>query len=115
MVRESTYLKTGCNSFIEGKEKSTPLGFWSEQDILEYIYKNNIKICSVYGEVKEDNHKYSLTGYKRTGCIFCGFGVHLEKDKNRFEMLKETHPKLHNYCINKIGMSEVLDYINVKY
>ena len=29
--------------------------------------------------------------------------------------LKQTHPKLYDYCINKLGMGEVLDYINVKY
>ena len=43
------------------------------------------------------------------------FGAHLEKEPNRFQRLKVTHPKLHNYCINKLGMGEVLDYINVKY
>lgn len=115
MVRESTYLKTGCNSFEEGKEKSTPLGFWTEQDILEYIYKYNIKICSVYGNIKEENNTYITTGYSRTGCVFCAFGSHLEPSPNRFEKLKESHPKLHNYCINKLGMGEVLDFIGVKY
>ena len=43
------------------------------------------------------------------------FGVHLEKEPNRFQRLKETHLKQYNYCINKLGLGEVLDYINVKY
>lgn len=116
--REAAYLKTGCNAFNSGK--SQPLGFWTEQDILEYIYKYNIPIAKVYGEViKEENLAgdtiYKTTKEKRTGCLFCGFGCHLEKEPNRFQRLKETHPKLHNYCINKLGMGEVLDYINVKY
>lgn len=115
MVRESTYLKNGCNSFTQGKEKSQPLGFWTEQDILEYITKYNINICSVYGDIIKENDKYKLTGYQRTGCVFCGFGVHMEQTPNRFELLKETHPKIYNYCINKLGMGDVLDFINVKY
>jgi hypothetical protein len=27
----------------------------------------------------------------------------------------ETHPKQHNYCINKLGCGKVLDYIGVPY
>ena len=40
-----------------------------------------------------------LTGCRRTGCIFCAFGVHLEKSPSRFEMLKDTHPKQYDYCM----------------
>lgn len=117
-VRREAYLKTGCNSFKSGK--SQPMGFWTEQDVLEYIYTKNLEIASVYGEVVEDvdlfgNKTYRTTGEKRTGCLFCGFGCHLEKGTNRFQRLKQTHPKLYDYCINKLGMGEVLDYINVKY
>lgn len=112
--RESAYLITGCNGFKSNK--SMPLGFWTEQDILEYIKTKNIKIANVYGDIKQDKEgKYYTTGYKRTGCIFCGFGCHLEKGENRFQMLKKTHPKLYNYCINKLEMGKVLDYINVEY
>ena len=117
-VRKEAYLKTGCNSFKNGK--SQPLGFWTEQDILQYIFENNLKICSVYGDIVEErdilgNKYYRTTGESRTGCVFYGFGCHLEKNPNRFQRLKVTHPKLHNYCINKLGIGEVLDYINVKY
>ena len=51
-MREGVYLQTGCNNFKGGK--CTPLGFWRSQDILEYIYKYNIEIASIYGEVKMD-------------------------------------------------------------
>ena len=116
-VRKDAYLRTGCNSFKGGK--SQPMGFWTEQDVLEYIFINNLEIASVYGEIiqcEEDGKIiYKTTGEKRTGCLFCGFGVHLEKGENRFQRLNKTHPKLYNYCINKLGMGEVLDYINVEY
>ena len=113
-VRKEGYLKTGCNSFKNGK--SQPMGFWTEQDVLEYIVINNLEIASVYGDIiKNDKGLWETTGEKRTGCVFCGFGCYLEKEPNRFQRLKQTHPNLYNYCINKLGMGEVLDYIGVKY
>lgn len=63
---------------------------------------------------------YTTTGEKRTGCMFCGFGCHLEKSPNRFERMKSTHPQIWNYCIRPkdqggLGMGEVLDFIHVPY
>jgi hypothetical protein len=57
------------------------------------------------------------------------FGCHLEQSPNRFERLKETHPRQYDYCINGgeevngnwqpnkkgLGLGKVLDYIGVKY
>lgn len=116
--REAAYLKTGCNAFKSGK--SQPMGFWTEQDVLQYIVENNLKICSVYGDIVEEsdmlgNKYYRTTGERRTGCLYCGFGVTLEQEPNRFQRLKYTHPKQYRYCIEKLGLREVLDYINVKY
>ena len=118
--REAVYLKTGCNSFNSNKPKSTPLGFWTEQDILQYIFENNLTICSVYGDVVEEsdmlgNKNYRATGEQRTGCMFCMFGCHLEKEPNRFQRMKYTHPKQYKYCMEKLNLKEVLNYINVKY
>ena len=33
------------------------------------------------------------------GCIFCGFGFHLEKGETRFQRLARTHPKQYEYSI----------------
>ena len=66
-------------------------------------------------EAKIPYSKIYDMGYDRTGCMFCMFGVHLEKEPNRFQRMKETHPQLYNYCMNKLGLKEVLDYIGVKY
>lgn len=115
-LRKQEYIKKGCNSFESKRPASTPLGFWTEQDILQYLVENNLPYCSVYGEIKQDkNGKYYTTGAKRTGCMFCMFGVHNEKSPNKFELIRETHPKLHDYCINKLGCGRVLDFIGVKY
>lgn len=141
-LRTQSWLKNGCNGFNMSTPVSNPLSFWTEQDILKYIYENNLKIASVYGEVVytdglnyydsclNDSMKLTTTGCKRTGCIFCGFGAHMEKSPNRFEMLKQTHPKQYSYCMdggeydeqgiwkpnkNGLGMAHVLDELNKIY
>lgn len=101
--RESGYLKTGCNSFVPSNIKSNPMGFWLEKDIWDYIKKYNLPYSKIYD-----------MGEKRTGCMFCMFGVHLEKGENRFQRMRKSHPKLYDYCMNKLGLKLVLDYIGVK-
>ena len=43
------------------------------------------------------------------------FGAQLEQEPNRFQRLAITHPKLYDYCMNKLGIRDVLDYIGVAY
>lgn len=83
----------------------------------KYVTRNKrLEICSIYGEIKQKpDGTYYLTGEQRTGCVFCAFGCHLESEPNRFQRLEATHPKLYKYCMNNLGMKEVLDYINVPY
>lgn len=116
MLRERAWQRTGCNAFDTKKPKSQPMSFWTEQDVFQYIIENNLPFASVYGEIKQDKTgKYYTTGADRTGCMFCMFGCHLEKEPNRFQRMKETHPKQYDYCMNQLGMKEVLEYIDVPY
>lgn len=138
-LRKSNWIKHGCNSFESKNPKSNPMSFWTEQDVLWYIVKNKLPICSVYGEIVVDytamkqcenqisffdygifNDNRSLlrtTKCQRTGCVLCGFGCHLEKEgQGRFEMLKKTHPKFHNliYLLKNNGVTyaEAIDWVN---
>jgi 3'-phosphoadenosine 5'-phosphosulfate sulfotransferase (PAPS reductase)/FAD synthetase len=114
--RESNWIMYGCNAFEKKRPTSQPLSFWTEQDILEYLVKFNIPYSPVYGDIKQDeNGKYYTTVADRTGCMFCMFGCHLEKEPNRFQRIKVTHPKQWDYCMNKLGLREVLEYIGVAY
>lgn len=103
-LRMAEWLRVGCNSFDGKKKSSKPISFWLESDIWDYIKMHNIPYSEIYN-----------TGVDRTGCMFCMFGVHLDEEPNRFQRMKETHPKQYEYCINKIGCGKVLDYIGVKY
>lgn len=100
-MRKQAWIRHGCNAFDSKKKTSQPLSFWTEQDILEYIRIFNLDICSVYGDIETlENGDLHFTGAQRTGCVFCGFGAHLEKGTDRrFLRLKETHPQLYDYCM----------------
>lgn len=111
-LREQAWIRHGCNAFEGTHQTSQPLSFWLEQDILHYILEKHIEIASVYGEivgVDSNGMEYQpmegfdlplkCTGCDRTGCIFCGFGVHLEKGETRFQKLAKTHPKQYEYCM----------------
>lgn len=51
-------------------------------------------------EVKKEYMNYYTTGEQRTGCMFCGFGAHLEEEPNRFQRMSVTHPKCYEICMN---------------
>ena len=120
-LRQMKWKQGGCNLYDVRRPVSKPLSVWTEQDVLEYLVRFNLPYASIYGDiVRGDDGKLHTTGCHRTGCVFCGFGCQNEKEPNRFQRLKETHPKLYEYCMRDwdkggLGMSNVLDYINVPY
>ena len=146
-MRATEWLKHGCNAFDNVRPLSVPMSFWTEQDVLQYIKEEHLPIASVYGDIvyAEEPEQMRFSDYgidcggkeklrttrcDRTGCIFCAFGCHLEKEPSRFQRLKETHPRQYEYCIgggeydengvwlpNKegLGMGHVFDELNKIY
>lgn len=112
-LREQAWIRGGCNVFDGRHKSSQPMSFWTEQDVLMYIIENNLEISSVYGDIVSvdddgiehtpmpgvESGKLKCTGCDRTGCIFCGFGAHLQKGGDRFINLAKTHPKQYEYCM----------------
>lgn len=116
ILRKQIWLKQGYNAFDASEPKSTPLSFWTTQDILQYLKLTNIPYCSLYGNIIEgEDDKLKFTGYQRTGCAGCLYGCHLEKTPNRIEKLKETHPQIYNYLFEKLGYGPVCDYVGITY
>lgn len=147
--RFNMWIQNGCNGFDMKEPVSNPLSFWTEQDILHYIKEYDVPFCPIYGDIRikqenefanqmnlidylgcyEPKDILETTGCDRTGCVFCMFGCQLEKEPNRFQRLKKTHPRQYEYCIgggemvdgklqpNKegLGLGKVLNYIGVKY
>lgn len=121
MLRKQRWLRYGCNAFADKKRPtSNPMSFWTEQDVLEYLRIHNLPYASVYGDIVETESGLQTTGCDRTGCMFCLFGCDREKAPNRFQRMKETHPRQYDYCMRPIeekglGIKQVLEYIGVPY
>lgn len=116
--RRSAWMSTGCNAFHKKSPSSQPMSFWTENDVLKYLHTYNIPYASVYGDIVPYRGGWTTTGEHRTGCVFCAFGAHLEKTPNRFQRLKQTHPKLWDYCMRSweehgLGMRKVLEFIGI--
>lgn len=120
VLRKTDWLQNGCNLFNKTRPISKPMSIWIEQDVLRYIKDNNLTYCPIYGEIlKDKNDKLYTSGCKRTGCMFCMYGVHREKQPNRFQRMKQTHPQFWEYCMKPfedggLGLKNVLDFLNVK-
>ena len=135
-LRTQKWMQNGCNAYDISRPVSQPLAFWTENDVLQYLYERKIPIASVYGEIVRngkvsENYQYSIfdylegypeeesfktTGCERTGCMFCGYGCHLNDDQ-RFTRLKETHPYTYEWIMKPwedggLNYKEVIDYIN---
>jgi len=100
--RRLQYQKHGCYMSTYRVPKCTPLAFWRDSDVWQYVRTNDIPYCPVYD-----------TGVKHTGCVYCCFGVQAEPKPNRFQRLAITHPKLFTYCMDTLGLRPVLRYLGV--
>ena len=89
-LRLQSALRDGCNLYDSTNPISKPLTMWLDEDIWEYIRQFNVPISPIYD-----------LGYERTGCMFCMFGVHMEKSPNRFQRMKETHPHAPGYSFRQ--------------
>ena len=144
-LRLQKWLKHGCNAFDLKRPMSAPMSFWSENDVLEYLLKYEVDYAECYGEIvpKLDKEQirgqitiyeatndykgcqFCTTGCKRTGCIFCLFGI--LQDRDRILKLEKEDKRLADYVLgggeydkegmwiptNKgLGYMKVLDFLN---
>lgn len=124
--RRESYLRTGCNSFESRRPISKPMGFWREQDVLQYKVQNNIELAGPYGEVVEAGQipgqicflptggKLRCTGEQRTGCMFCPVGCHLTGFA-KFRRLKKYNPRLYDYCMEELGEKKLVEWVEKNY
>ena len=103
-LRRQSLQKYGCNGFDMKNPHSRPISIWLEKDVWEYTKTKNLPYSKIYD-----------MGYPRTGCMFCMFGVHLEKEPNRFQLMQKTHPKLYDYCMEKLGCRKALELLKVNH
>ena len=120
-MRKDAYLRTGCNAFKDGHGKSTPMGFWTRQDVLRYLHDFNIPIAPPYGSITQlENGQFEFTGEHNTGCKLCLFGCHLEHEPNRIQRLANIEPNTYKFIMKSreeggLGYREVMDYLGIPY
>jgi len=106
-LRQQSIMLHGCNAYDMAHPASRPLSMWTEYDVWEYLRTFNVPYSEIYD-----------MGYTRTGCMFCMFGLHMEMRKrthlHRFERMKKTHPKIYEYCMEQLGLKEVLKWYPVR-
>jgi len=103
--RKDEVIKNGCNAFNAGHPTSRPMSFFTERDIAD------LKTIIPYSRI------YDM-GYESTGCMLCMFGLQQEIKKgkrNRFQLLKESHPRIHRLALPAFGIDKILDYMGVPY
>lgn len=106
--------KTQCNAFDAKKPSSSPMLFWTTEDVIQYIETRKLRISTAYKWVKNELGEW-VEPEDRTGCAFCMFGVHMEKGVNRFQKLYKRDQRMWDTAINKLGLSKPLDLIEVRY
>lgn len=108
-LRAQKFMQNGYYTLEGKKAQCTPMSIWTDDDVWAYIHRFNLPYCKIYD-----------MGYDRTGCVFCGFGAHLDKEPNRFQRLQRTHPELWRYCMKPyddggLGLREVLEFMGIPY
>jgi 3'-phosphoadenosine 5'-phosphosulfate sulfotransferase (PAPS reductase)/FAD synthetase len=104
------WMKSGCNSFVGQRHKSTPLSLWTEQDVLEYIVKNRIALSPMYGDVVKVDGRFMLTGFIRTGCMFCPIPI-AHGNYTNIEYARTHHPKMYETMMIKHGLKAMLEKV----
>lgn len=100
--RRTQKLSQGC--FIFGKNPTcNPMAFWTSEGTHRCL--KLIPHCKLYD---------APYNFKRTGCMFCMFGVHLN-NPNKFQQLKMSHPRIHEKALPAFGIDKVLDYMGVPF
>jgi len=106
-MRKHTWVKNGCILYKNGKPKQCkPLSLWTEKDIWQYIKLKNIPISPIYDK-----------GYTRSGCVCCLFGLSIETElkkhnlikRNRFELMYDSSKATFDkYMFGNVNMYKCL-------
>lgn len=113
-AREKKYLEQGCNVY-KGKVQSNPISIWSDNDVLQFLSENHYPYSKAYGDIINNNGRYSTTGESRTGCMACLFGIQFEKEPNRIQRLAKYKPAFYRFLINKFHYDKILQMAGIPY
>lgn len=108
--RETVWMRQGCNAFNSKSPISQPMSFWTEADVLEYLYTYNIPYASVYGDIVRTDgggvEHYRRTAYRLCVlCLWCSFG----KGSKPFSALENHSSKAVELLYEAVGRTWLRD------
>jgi hypothetical protein len=114
--REKSLILNGCNYYGKTTIRSCPFAIFTRQDLLQLALDLDVPVPSIYGAIERhaDGTLYT-TKAQRTGCVMCGFGIHIEKRPHRFDRLRESDPQQWRFWMYDQGWGDVLSYIGVEW
>lgn len=107
-LRLQKWLKHGCNAFDLKRPMSAPMSFWSENDVLEYLFKYELDYAECYGKIIPKIYDFLLYIYPLLAKYpkFEKFSLQTATRNAILEMLQEvikwdkTATKSHLYTVD---------------
>lgn len=102
--RRDGIAKQGLNRYNASiVKKSTPLGIWTQQDIIRYTLEHDLDYSCEYGRILEENGVLRFSDEQRTGCYICPYGACREGNKdNSLLRLERKYPEIHRKVISDV-------------
>ena len=102
-LRKLNYVRNTCFHYSDSIKTYVlePLSIWTDEDIWDYIRKNNIKYPDLYD--KEFN---------RNGCLICGFGCIAPNGINSFRTTEKYYPTIYKKIIKKFQYDKLLSIVD---
>lgn len=100
-ARRQAWVENQCmHTPADGITQLKPISYFTKKDVWDYIRKYNLSYPEMYD-----------LGYKRSGCMICGFGSHIECP-NKFQILQRENLKFYLQIMNKWGYADAIREIN---
>ena len=83
----------------------SPIALWTDEDVWNYIHENHLRYSPLYDITyfAEDGTEQHI---QRNGCIMCGTDIQFKN--NHLAILRQTHPKAWESCMQHFGYQEQL-------
>ncbi|MBR1555708.1 MAG: phosphoadenosine phosphosulfate reductase family protein [Oscillospiraceae bacterium] len=83
----------------------SPIALWTDADVWAYIHKYRMEYSPLY-DMTYTADDGTVQHIQRNGCIMCGTDIQFRN--NHLAVLRQTHPKAWESCMQKFGYQEQL-------
>ncbi len=90
----------------------SPIAMWTDRDIWNYISYYKLEYSPLY-DIEYEDKDGNVKHIERNGCMFCGTDL-LFRD-NHLAVLRQTHPRAYDICMEKFGYRKALNTLFRRY